>query len=254
MRSVSSAGATNGSDPKLHQAAEQLETLLLRQVVVSSGAFGGGDTAGSAVRAGLFADTLAEALAKSGGMGLADQIERSLGGKPAIPAAVAAASPQVATSSPRGFPAPVPGPAPGQGVVSSNLPRVTSGFGTRHDPFTGVLKQHNGVDLSAPEGTPIPAAAAGVVKSAGPRNGYGNAVEIDHGNGVTTIYGHASEVMVRPGEQVAEGQTVARVGHTGHATGPHLHLEVRVKDRPVDPTSALKRYSMRADEIGERGP
>jgi len=117
----------------------------------------------------------------------------------------------------------------------------------RTHPIDGVQKFHTGIDLRGSEGTPILAAESGVVRSAGHRGGYGNAVEIDHGNGVTTLYGHASELGVKPGDHVEKGQPIGEVGMTGHATGPHLHFEVRVEGKPVDPKAALKAYGIRAD-------
>jgi len=117
----------------------------------------------------------------------------------------------------------------------------------RNHPIDGVQKFHTGIDLRGQEGTPILAAESGVVRSAGTRGGYGNAVEIDHGNGVSTLYGHASELGVTPGEHVEKGQQIGEVGMTGRATGPHLHFEVRVEGKPVDPKGALKAYGIRAD-------
>jgi murein DD-endopeptidase MepM/ murein hydrolase activator NlpD len=250
--SSSTAAEAAAPDPRLHKAAQSLEALMLRQIVVSSGAFKGGATAGASVREGLFADTLATALAQSGGIGLAGQIERSLSG---VGAASAPRSGLV-SSQPHLAP-PAPTPTPGQvtdGLGLVEHARVSSGFGGRVDPFTGRQTEHHGLDLAAAEGSPIVAASGGVVRSAGPRGGYGNAVEVDHGDGLTTLYAHTSEVLVRPGETVASGQVLARVGHTGRATGAHLHFEVRVQGRPVDPVRALKTYSLRADGILERGP
>jgi murein DD-endopeptidase MepM/ murein hydrolase activator NlpD len=229
------------NDARLREAARSLESLLLRQIIEASGAFKGGEGAGSGVRAGLFAGALADAVARSGGIGLADEVARSLGAAPPAPA-----------------PAPAPGPAPALAGPALAVPplrgAVTSAFGARTDPFTGDPALHRGVDLGAPEGTPIRAPAAGVVKSAGARGGYGNAVELDHGGGLVTVYGHASELLVAPGEQVAAGQEIARVGSTGRATGPHLHFEVRVGGRAVDPARVLKTYAVRADDLTRSGP
>jgi murein DD-endopeptidase MepM/ murein hydrolase activator NlpD len=130
---------------------------------------------------------------------------------------------------------------------------VTSAFGLRADPFTHGEAFHAGVDLAAAEGEPVHAVLGGVVKAAGERGGYGQAVEIDHGDGVSTIYAHASELLVRPGDRVTPGQPIARVGHSGRATGDHLHLEVRVNGRPVEPGRALKVYARRADDPSESG-
>ena len=102
-------------------------------------------------------------------------------------------------------------------------------------PILGIRKLHEGIDIWAPAGTPIQAAAGGVVVWAGPRGGYGNAVIIDHGSGVGTVYAHQSTVGVSPGQSVSRGQTIGYVGQTGLAGGPHLHFEVRVGGRTYDP-------------------
>jgi hypothetical protein len=117
--------------------------------------------------------------------------------------------------------------------------RFGSPFGNRVDPFTHHLSFHPGVDLVAPPGTPILAAAGGRVVHTGPQGGYGNAVEIDHGNGLITRYGHASKIVVQEGDLVLPRQHIADVGSTGRSTGPHLHFEVLVNGAPVDPTDYL---------------
>jgi murein DD-endopeptidase MepM/ murein hydrolase activator NlpD len=212
-------GETSGAPKDAREASRQLEAMLLKQLLMSSGAFKGSDAAGGSLHADLFADALAEAVAHSGGLGLADTF--------------------------------VPSPA---AAMVSHLPglplegRLTSGFGARADPFTHAPTRHDGVDLAAGEGTAIAAIGAGVVKRAGDRGGYGNAVEIDHGGGVTTLYAHASELRVKEGERVLPGQTIATVGHTGRSTGDHLHFEMRVNGTPVDPLKGLKSYQRRADE------
>jgi murein DD-endopeptidase MepM/ murein hydrolase activator NlpD len=117
--------------------------------------------------------------------------------------------------------------------------RVTSGFGYRVHPIFGTGRLHAGTDFGAPSGSPIYAAEAGVVVSAGVRGGYGNATVIDHGGGVATLYAHQSRLGVRAGERVARGQVIGYVGSTGYSTGPHLHFEVRVNGTPVDPMGYL---------------
>jgi murein DD-endopeptidase MepM/ murein hydrolase activator NlpD len=116
---------------------------------------------------------------------------------------------------------------------------VTSGFGTRVHPVLGDTRTHNGIDMSAGYGSPINAAAGGVVAFAGVRSGYGNTVIIDHGNQYATLYAHASTLLVGAGERVGEGETIAKVGATGLATGPHLHFEVRLLGTPVNPLNYL---------------
>jgi hypothetical protein len=114
--------------------------------------------------------------------------------------------------------------------------RITSRFSNaRTHPMLGVVRAHNGVDIAAPSGTPITAAAAGRVTFAGRKFGFGNTVEIDHGNGVMTRYAHARSIKVRYGARVESGATIATVGRTGLASGPHLHFEVLVNGSSVDP-------------------
>jgi len=98
---------------------------------------------------------------------------------------------------------------------------------------------HTGIDLRAAWGEPVAAAAAGRVIFAGPYGGYGNAVIIDHGGGMSTLYAHLSSIAVGYGETVTAGQTIGRVGSTGLSTGPHLHFEVRIDGQPVDPMPYL---------------
>jgi murein DD-endopeptidase MepM/ murein hydrolase activator NlpD len=113
---------------------------------------------------------------------------------------------------------------------------LSSGFTqARVHPIHNQVLPHEGIDVSAPMGTPILAAAKGRVAFAGQRDGYGLVVEIDHGFGYVTLYGHASRALVTRGQQVARGDLIAQVGRSGIATSPHLHYEVRVNDRPVNP-------------------
>ncbi|CAJ0817010.1 M23 family metallopeptidase [Ralstonia flaminis] len=116
----------------------------------------------------------------------------------------------------------------------------SSGFGARIDPFTGRRTQHDGVDFVAPVGTPIVAAAGGVVVASEYRSDYGNMVDIDHGNGLKTRYAHASKVLVKIGDIVKAGERIALVGRTGRATGSHLHFEVHVNDVPQNPVAFLE--------------
>ncbi|HEX3844809.1 MAG TPA: M23 family metallopeptidase [Steroidobacteraceae bacterium] len=112
---------------------------------------------------------------------------------------------------------------------------MSSGFGRRVDPFTGGIEYHEGIDFAAPEGERIRAVAAGIVTWAGPRGGYGNMVQIDHGNGYATRYGHADRVLVHVGETVNRGDALALVGNTGRSTGPHVHFEVLRNGHEVNP-------------------
>ncbi|NIK25601.1 peptidoglycan DD-metalloendopeptidase family protein [Paenibacillus lupini] len=120
--------------------------------------------------------------------------------------------------------------------------RISSNFGYRIHPITGVKKLHAGIDFAAKQGTDIFAAESGVVLVARVTSGYGNTVIIDHGNGLWTLYGHIRNggIKVKEGQSVKKGQKIAEVGSTGDSTGPHLHFEVRKNQTAVNPTSYLK--------------
>lgn len=115
--------------------------------------------------------------------------------------------------------------------------RITSGYGMRVHPILHSRRMHTGIDIGAPTGTPIHAAGNGMVVSTGWRGGYGNCIIVDHGNGRATLYAHCSSISARSGQVVKAGQTIGRVGSTGFSTGPHLHWEVRINGRPVNPLS-----------------
>ena len=115
----------------------------------------------------------------------------------------------------------------------------SSNFGMRIDPFNGRQAFHTGVDFNAPPGSPILAAAGGVVASAERHTEYGNMVDIDHDNGLTTRYAHLSRMSVKVGDVVLKGQKVGELGQTGRATGPHLHFEVREHSVPLNPNRFL---------------
>ena len=116
---------------------------------------------------------------------------------------------------------------------------VNSEFGLRENPWGGAKEHHGGIDIGVPLGSPVKAPAAGIVAVAGPRPDYGNSVTLDHGNDVRSLYGHLSKVLVEPGDHVKKGQVIGLAGSTGRSTGPHLHYEVQVKGRPVNPRSFL---------------
>jgi murein DD-endopeptidase MepM/ murein hydrolase activator NlpD len=118
---------------------------------------------------------------------------------------------------------------------------VSSQFGSRTDPFTGRRAFHKGVDFAGREGAEVVAVASGVVIWSGERYGYGQLVEINHGNGYVTRYAHNVDNLVAVGDTVRRGQVIARMGDTGRATGPNLHFEVLLNDRPVDPLTYVGR-------------
>ncbi len=124
-------------------------------------------------------------------------------------------------------------------TMGAVVSQITSPFGYRVHPILGTRRLHTGIDMSAGSGTPIRAAASGRVILAAYYGGYGNAVIIDHGGGISTLYAHQSRIAVSKGSQVGAGDTVGYVGSTGFSTGPHLHFEVRQNGTPVNPVSYL---------------
>lgn len=125
-------------------------------------------------------------------------------------------------------------------VIPAAGKHITSGFGYRTDPFAGGAAFHAGLDFKGPTGAPIYSAANGKVAFVGRRPGYGNCVEIDHGNGLRTRYAHMSAFRTQVGEAVRAGQPIGAVGSTGRSTGPHLHFEVRLHGQPVNPRPFLE--------------
>ncbi len=127
--------------------------------------------------------------------------------------------------------------------ASNNIPTgrpvlklsLTSNFGVRSDPFNGSARMHKGIDIPGPVGTPIYATADGIVSRAGWASGYGNLVQITHGGGLETRYGHMSKLIVAPNSFVRRGQMIGLMGSTGRSTGSHLHYEVRVEGQAINP-------------------
>jgi len=125
-------------------------------------------------------------------------------------------------------------------VMPADMRMISSGFGYRRDPFNGRAAMHAGLDFRGPVGSPIHAAAEGRVSFVGTRQGYGKVVEISHGNGLMTRYAHMSAWKSRVGQQVAAGDVIGQIGNTGRSTGPHLHFEVRINGRAVNPRPFLE--------------
>lgn len=122
----------------------------------------------------------------------------------------------------------------------AHLGKINNEFGFRRNPFGGrAYEFHPGMDIDGERGEPVAASGNGVVISAGYKGGYGNMVEIDHGNGITSRYGHMSKIEAEVGETVTRGTTIGQIGSTGRSTGPHLHFEVRLNDRPINPRHFL---------------
>ncbi len=137
----------------------------------------------------------------------------------------------------------------GSTLSGSNIPDmwpilgpINSGFGQREDPILGLGtgEFHKGIDIGAPNGTPVHAPAAGRILKAGLGTGYGNEIQLDHGNGIVTVYGHLSGFNVTAGQQIVKGEVIGYVGHTGRVTGPHLHYEVQVRGTAVNPHRYLR--------------
>jgi len=122
-----------------------------------------------------------------------------------------------------------------------------SGFGYRLDPFTGLIKMHEGIDIAAPIGTPIVAPADGSVSATGEKPGFGITIEIDHGYGLVTFYAHLQRCKVEPGMIVRRGDIIGYIGTTGKTTGPHLHYEVRLASSPVNPINYILTHSTVVD-------
>lgn len=202
-------------------AARELEAVMLRQMLRESG-LADGLRSGGGLAGDLFVDTIADVIARSGGLGLAHAVEGQL-----------APSPQAAIPPPR------PGGADALTALVAGRGRISSDYGPRTDPIDGRASFHGGVDIAAPSGAPIHTPLQGIVTFAGTRGGHGNVVEVEHENGVRTRYSHAERLLVRPGDSVERGQAIATVGSTGRSTGPHVHVELYVHGAQADP-SALK--------------
>ncbi|MEQ1506232.1 MAG: peptidoglycan DD-metalloendopeptidase family protein [Myxococcota bacterium] len=213
----------------VREAAEQFEAMLIRQLIDHLPLPGMDENSELGTFTSMIGDALAEDLVRSGGLGLADEIERAmterLGGTGDTPAKP--------TAMPVGH------------------ARVTSRFGLRNDPIDHTVRAHHGIDLAAPEGSTIQAVRAGKVSFAGSSGGYGNLVIVDHGDGLQTRYAHCRQITVAPGEDVAAGQAIATVGSTGRSTGPHVHFEVRDHGTPVDPSTLLDPAKAIANVIRE---
>ncbi len=254
---TNAAPALTQNDFAAQQTAMEFEALLLTQLTAALNPTPdeAEDTIFSSTGADMykqmFGEQIARIMASNGGIGVADTIlhqlrEKAAAKSPALERAIEAAQavkqetsriPALKINSlneaanetedmPTAWQAPVTG-------------RVTSNFGVRTDPLNGQQRSHHGIDIAAPRGTPIGAAAAGKVVFVGPRGGYGNTVIIEQTDGKQTLYAHADQLLVNVGETVQAGQPIATVGSTGRSTGPHLHFEVRENGQPIDPAATF---------------
>lgn len=281
---VTLAGGGSGqraSDARsLREVAQEFESLLLLQMVKQMRqSFLEESEPGEGFGAGTMTETmdveLARALAAQGGLGLAAVLERGLArlapGVAGSATTVAPPTPQPATggSAPDRTSVglePVSVPIVAEPDLSLSLEvegRRTSEFGWRRDPLHGKRRFHGGIDVAAAYGREVPVAGPGRVVRAEESGGYGLMVEVEHAGGVRTRYAHLSSAAVMAGQELAEGEVVGRVGKSGRATGHHLHFEVLVDGRRVDPDRvleasaaqiALKSPAPRDDSSGEHVP
>jgi murein DD-endopeptidase MepM/ murein hydrolase activator NlpD len=220
-------------------AASQLEAFFVRQFLAqarpqSPGMLDGG-FAGDTFR-DMLDGAMADAISDAGGIGLAATFESALGGEPAAPSVSTHGGPtlfdQLDHQRALG--------AAGGAMQQPAAGRLSSGFGARVDPLGHGADFHPGLDIAAPKGAPVVAAAAGEVVHAGPAGTYGNMIAVRHADGTETRYAHLSAVDVKTGDRVAAGAHLGAVGSTGRSTGPHLHFEVRKAGKAVDPRPYLE--------------
>ncbi len=217
---------------ELKKACRMFESLYLqmlwksmRRTVDKTGLMDGGF--GEEIFTDLLDQAVSDRFVEGGSMGIADMLEKQLSRRPGTKPGVGIGRYLEGIQRKPPLRLPVPG-------------RITSPFGPRRHPVTGRHRQHQGLDLAAPEGTPVHAARAGVVVFSGRRGDYGNLVVVEHADGSSTYYGHCRDLLVSPGERVDADQVLATVGSTGLSTGPHLHFELRdPQGRPRDPMPRL---------------
>lgn len=220
---LSAASSSNDAHGRKRVAQEFasflfLEVLKAMRAALPQGGFLEGESLSRDIYTSMMDAEIARVMARRDGTGLSQMVEKSLERK------------APATTQPTGSQVPAPG------VVSS-------AFGERKHPITGNPQFHKGVDIAAPGGTPVKTMASGKVVFSGWRDGYGTLVEVDHGAGTITRYGHNAVNLVAVGDTVQSGQTIALVGNTGHSTDNHLHFEVRKYGKAVNPESIVGRLT-----------
>ena len=217
------------------EAAKKFEGLMIqmmvkemRKTLPENGLFGSDDIS---MYEDLFDQVIADRIAEGRGLGLADQLLHASEGS-LLGSGDASGAADLRPGSPR---ISLPSVDPGRRAPMPVFGKITSLFGQRRDPIHGQERHHNGMDIAAPEGSPIQSIRPGVVTFAGDMGTYGKVVVVDHGEGLETRYAHCSELLVVEGEKVRPGNVIAKVGSTGRSTGPHLHFEARKGDQPLDP-------------------
>jgi len=247
---IKEVSVSEKSRAELKKVAEEFEAIfiaqllkVMRETIEESDTEGGGF--GKGIYTDLFDQEVALSMARRGALGIGDIIYKSFADRENAGEPVEAAQPRQAVSQPakeisnKLSPAPTPDATDSAREVSIpflpvNAP-ISSGFGSRKDPFTGKTQFHKGVDLAAPAGTPVVAALPGKVISAGYESGYGNTVLVEHDGGLSTRYGHLASINVKAGDMVTSDDVLGKVGSTGRSTGAHLHFEVIRMGTQVDP-------------------
>lgn len=221
----------------LDKAGQALEESFIKTLLETSEAFDVGEGAGASFTKDAFISAIAQAVADAPagedgtGLGLLKSMHLNDRGPDAFSRQTAPAD--LAT------------------LLVGGKGHKTSGYGLRHDPFTGETKSHHGVDIGAKEGTPVTAAQGGQVVFAGERGGYGNTVEILSPTGEKIRYAHLSAIAVQKGDAIGAGAQIGAVGSTGRSTGAHLHVEVSKGGHRLDPEQVLKKIQTRVERLHE---
>jgi murein DD-endopeptidase MepM/ murein hydrolase activator NlpD len=230
INSINPINSINSSDPKV--MAKQIETIFLNEflkIMMEQTSFNKDKTVSTYMP--FITSQIADYLAERG-IGAGEFFLRSSEPNTLVQQSGRATEPQSGSFIQPSF------NLQSDSSLSLRLPvegKITSRYGLRHDPIDGRLRHHNGIDIAAPEGTPVLSAATGRVVFSGFSSGYGNCVIVGHDNGFTTLYAHNSVNLVKTGDVVDKNKVIALSGLTGRATGPHLHFEVRKDGMPVDP-------------------
>jgi murein DD-endopeptidase MepM/ murein hydrolase activator NlpD len=248
---INGAGASGRNLEELKAAARELESLfaayllkVMRETIEESGLFD--ESMGKSIYTELFDQEVARVMTQRGGFGIADLLVRQLAKPDAFdPVNPDAHSPEAPV--PSELPSVRPDASSSHPMSDSDVPdfmlpvhaAVSSPFGIRKDPFTQQLRFHRGVDLAAPQGTPVLAALEGRVVYVGTEKGYGNTVVVEHGRGFRTRYAHLAGLAVRAGDNLKAQQLLGTVGSTGRSTGPHLHFEITQSGECIDPRASM---------------
>jgi murein DD-endopeptidase MepM/ murein hydrolase activator NlpD len=261
--SVSNAASAGNKKSELKKIAQEFEAVfigqllkVMRETIEESGLTDGGF--GKSIYTELFDQETSLNMARHGTLGIADILYKSLerqtddkGAKDAS-AIPSDSNPLPAGSQPPSTTGGETRATSPDDISDLQLPvhaMISSSFGLRKDPFSGQTKFHQGIDLAAPEGMTVVAALPGKVISAGYESGYGNAVLVEHAEGIRTRYGHLASINVKPGDLVTSENSLGTVGNTGHSTGPHLHFEVIRMGKPVDPLLSYNPLAVHAQSV-----